>query len=363
MSHIRSLNTDEFTVHESPGNHSNQKTESPLEASKDDDKVEIDIDELKDHLGLQDIISSVEEMKALFHEVVGKRKLEASEQNTSKKARTEEASVPRADNSSSEFDPTDIVDVSTRTEEQEEPIFPSVFDDSEACGPKISEKLAARVNEACTKKVIESKMKDLEAKYHTPENCPNLCVPKVNPELWHDLPRQPKTKDLALQEVQRGIVKATQPILTLLEDTLAAQKNKEKIEPSAIVSKLADSVTFMCHASYKTSMVRRETLKDVINTNYRSVCGQNTPLGKCLFGDELPKHIKDIAEVNKLSKRISSSQQASSSSSKRDKDTYNKGSSQGRGKKPYFLSYGSRYRSRYRKENSQTSKSSSTTTK
>ncbi|XP_068725535.1 uncharacterized protein [Montipora capricornis] len=112
-------------------------------------------------------------------------------------------------------------------------------------------------------------MKDLEAKYHTPENCPNLCVPKVNPVLWHDLPRSSKTKDLGLQEVQRGIVKATQPILTLLEDALVALKVQEKIEPSTFVSKLSDSVTFMCHASYKTSMTRRETLEDVINSNYK----------------------------------------------------------------------------------------------
>ena len=193
----------------------------------------IDIDELKDHLGLKDIVSSVEEMKALFHEVVGKRKLEASEPNTSKKARTEEASVPRADNSSSEYDPTDIVELSTLHQGYEEPFFPSVFDDSEVCGPKISEKLAARVNEACTKKVIESKMKDLEAKYHTPENCPNLC----------------------------------------------------------------------------------------------------------------------------------SSQLGSSSSGKGDKDTYNRGSFQGRARKPYFLNYGGRYRSRYRRESTLSSKSSSTTTK
>lgn len=79
--------------------------------------------------------------------------------------------------------------------------------------------------------------------------------------------------------MQRGIVKATQPILTLLEDALVALKVQEKIEPRTVVSKLADSVTSMCHASYKTSMTRRETLKDVINPNYRSVCGQNTPLG------------------------------------------------------------------------------------
>ena len=142
----------------------------------------------------------------------------------------------------------------------------------------------------------------------------------MNPELWHDLPGSSKTKDLALQEVQRGILKATQPILTLFQDALVAVKVQEKIEPGTIVSKLADSLTFICHASYKTSMIRRETLKDVINSNYRSVCGQNTPLGKCLFGDELPKYIIDIAEVNKMTKKISSSQQGSSSSGKRDKD-------------------------------------------
>ena len=100
MSHIRTLNKDEITVHgSSSSRHSSQaNTESSLEASKDD-RVEIDIDEMKDHL-----VSSVEEMKALFHESVGKRTLEASEPNTSKKARTEDACVLRADNSLSEYD-------------------------------------------------------------------------------------------------------------------------------------------------------------------------------------------------------------------------------------------------------------------
>ena len=133
-----------------------------------DDRVEIDIDELKDHLGLKDTVSSVEKMKALFREVVGKRTLEASGPNTSKKARTEEASVPRADNSSSEYDPTDIVQLSTLHQGHEEPFFRR-FSTIQRCGPKIPEKLAAPVNEACRKKVIESKMKDLETKYHTPE--------------------------------------------------------------------------------------------------------------------------------------------------------------------------------------------------
>ena len=53
MSHIRTLNKDEITVHESSSSRDSSKanTESSLEASKDD-RVEIDIDELKDYLGL-----------------------------------------------------------------------------------------------------------------------------------------------------------------------------------------------------------------------------------------------------------------------------------------------------------------------
>ena len=147
-------------------------------------------------------------------------------------------------------------------------------------------------------------MKDLEAKYHTPESSPNLCVPKVNPELWHDLPRSSKSKDLAAQEVQRGIVKATQPVLTLLEDALAALKVQEKIEPGTVVSKLADSVTFMCLANYKTSMTRRETLKEVINSNYRSVCGQNTNVvANVCLGMNFPSTSKILQKSTRCRRR------------------------------------------------------------
>ena len=44
----------------------------------------------------------------------------------------------------------------------------------------------------------------------------NLCVPRVNLELWHDLPKESKSKDLGLQELQKGIVKASQPIIQAL---------------------------------------------------------------------------------------------------------------------------------------------------
>ena len=52
---------------------------------------------------------------------------------------------------------------------------------------------------------MHSKLKDLYKKYKTRETCQYLFSPKVNLELWHDLSKESKFKDLGLQELQKGI--------------------------------------------------------------------------------------------------------------------------------------------------------------
>ena len=66
---------------------------------------------------------------------------------------------------------------------------------------------------------------------------------------------------------------------------------------------LADAVTLIGHASYLASLKRREFLKPDISSAYQSVCSKSNPVTTFPFGDELPKHIKDIGEVNKISRR------------------------------------------------------------
>ena len=67
-------------------------------------------------------------------------------------------------------DSTEDLDIST-----------SIFNDYECFGPKVSDALAKRINEAFSKKPIESKFKALAEKYCSPENCNLLTVPRVNP--------------------------------------------------------------------------------------------------------------------------------------------------------------------------------------
>ena len=152
---------------------------------------------------------------------------------------------------------------------------------------------------------MDSKLKDLYEKYKTPANCKYLCVPKVNLELWHDLSKESKSKDLGLQELQKGIVKASQPIIQLFDSALKARKDKSSMDPNVLLPLLADAVTFLGHASFLTSLKRREFLKPDIAKPYQSVCNKSNAITTCLFGDELPKHIKEIGEVNKISRKVS----------------------------------------------------------
>ena len=120
------------------------------------------------------------------------------------------------------FDPSVAVvsreGASNNEPHEEEFKLPSVYEETESFGPQVPEAIAQRVNDACSKKAMDSKLKDLYEKYRTPANCKYLCVPKVNLELWRDLSKESKSKDLGLQELQEGIVKASQPIIQLFDE-------------------------------------------------------------------------------------------------------------------------------------------------
>ena len=83
-----------------------------------------------------------------------------------------------------------------------------------------------------SKKPLETKFKKIQDKYKSPKNCIFLCVPKVNLELWHDLPRSTKSKDLGLQEIQKNLVKSAQPMIQLLDAVLKLQVEQTPVDAS-----------------------------------------------------------------------------------------------------------------------------------
>ena len=259
--------------------------------------VEFNIDSLKDQLGIREILES---LLTLSRKVSGQQETRPSVPESGTSGRLPDSG----------FDPTATILVegspaaqsnSSQTLESSETLLPSIFEETESFGPKVVDIIAERINDSCSKKPLDTKLKELQDKYKTPENCKVLCVPKINLELWHDLPRATKTRDLGLQELQKNIFKSAQPMLLLFDTVVKAKAEKKAIQPIEISPTLADAVTLIGHASYLASLKRREFLKPDISSAYQSVCSKSNPVTTFLFGDELPKHIKDI--VNKISRK------------------------------------------------------------
>ena len=295
-----SLTFDPTVVHSEVANASDEFPQ--------DDHFEFDIDDLKDQLGIDHIMQS---LNALNEKLVGLGGVASLPESGNTAAKSD--TVDSVFSHDAVFDPTAVISTeqtsastsgADSTKQLDSSVFlPSVFEEKESFGSAVADVIAQRVNDACSKKPLESKFKELQDKYKTPQNCKFLCVPKVNLELWHDLPRHTKSKDLGIQEVQKNIVKSAQPLVQLFDSVLVAQNQRKMLQPSEILPVIGDAITFLGHASFLASLKRREFLKPDIAVAYQFVCSKSNPVTTVLFGDELPKHIKDIGEVNKIAKK------------------------------------------------------------
>ena len=123
---------------------------------------------LKSQLGLHELFSSMESMKSLISQVTASKRpasepLVANLAKRSLAAAADESQPTRVASvtDAGSFDPSQPISCTDTTAEAAELDLPSIFDDSDAKGPKVSEVLALRVNEACTKKALDYKLHPL----------------------------------------------------------------------------------------------------------------------------------------------------------------------------------------------------------
>jgi hypothetical protein len=71
----------------------------------------------------------------------------------------------------------------------------------EECGDEISAGLTTRIDLACAIKQAKKKFLKSQERYLRPKKCSFLLAPKVNPELWDDLPDNAKRRELGFSFV------------------------------------------------------------------------------------------------------------------------------------------------------------------
>lgn len=137
-----------------------------------------------------------------------------------------------------------------------------------------------------------------------PREMQHACVPRVNEALWSDLEKPAKSRDLAMQDVQKCMLDSARPLFEAIQMTKVSRKNKTPIDSKLLLECLRNALTCVGNASHQASMRRREFLKPELSKNFRSLCSSSLPLTKYLFGNDLPKKVDEIAKANKITSKV-----------------------------------------------------------
>ena len=179
------------------------------------------------------------------------------------------------------------------------------LDNQEKTADKVAESMADIINKRFAHGLSDNKLKERFDKYLRPENCPKMTVPRVNPEIWKDLPAVVKQADVKLASVQRAIVKATAALAQSTQVILKAHTQK-KITDADVKAKVtdqnADALALLGHASHELSMRRRYSLRPHLPKDLMGLCSESVPITDQLFGDNLTAAVKEVRELDKLSR-------------------------------------------------------------
>ena len=144
--------------------------------------------------------------------------------------------------------------------------------DEEKKGPKVTKQLADIVNKRWAKKLAPEKISSLLAKYSQPENCSEVTVTRVNPEIWAPLNAAQRKADLRMANLQQALQKATFATV-MATDKLLGMKNDPKntsLQLNELITNNVDVVALLGHAAHELSHLRREKLKPALKPAYHA---------------------------------------------------------------------------------------------
>lgn len=170
----------------------------------------------------------------------------------------------------------------------------------EKLGEKIEDKLAGIVDGRFQSKLTPELQKSKFEAYNRPENCANLVVPTVNPEIWNKLPQEAMKSDLKLQHIQRAVVKAATATARAAEILLEAKKGRQCEKLNQAVRNCTDSIALCGHASRELSQRRRYAIKPHLNKQVARICDDSVPITTKLFGDNLSATLKEVKEADRI---------------------------------------------------------------
>ena len=169
----------------------------------------------------------------------------------------------------------------------------------ELMGEPINEGLASIVLSLLKEKLSDEKVQKKLVQYPRPQNVEDLKIPRVNPLIWSQLTAQNRTHDSKAQETQSALVGSIAAMIKAADLALRQQQNKKT------VTALTDGIALAIQSFQDMNIARCLAMKNDLHHDYAALCSSTTlefP-SEYLFSD-LSKLTKDIADANKLTRKV-----------------------------------------------------------
>ncbi|ESO99553.1 hypothetical protein LOTGIDRAFT_158645 [Lottia gigantea] len=129
-----------------------------------------------------------------------------------------------------------------------------------------------------------------------PENCTALVTVLCNIEIWSVLSSQPKTLDKKLQNIETLLVKAASIL------TKAVHKQGQAQEASVLeIDRSMEVLALMGQCNRQLNFFRRELMKvRDLHTEFSHLCSHSNKFNQILFGDDIPKKVKEIGDCKRF---------------------------------------------------------------
>ena len=165
----------------------------------------------------------------------------------------------------------------------------------------IKEEWAQVINRVATNGLQDQALKDRRAKILDIDNLKMLVAPRLNDCVWTVVGKDIRSKDSALQNLQKSIVKGLAPIIKVADNLL---KPHVAVDPAQAFAEISNGVALILAGHHGINMLRRDMVKPDLNRDFKSICSQNCPISTELFGDELPKRLKEIGDSNRAGSKV-----------------------------------------------------------
>lgn len=235
-----------------------------------------------------------------------------------------------------EADTAQVEDVSSNKKRRVLQKLKEEASSEEPKGPKIDDDLAENVTKFMRNKPEEAKVKAVYEKYRPPENCPGLEQVKVNELVWRKISHDARTNDLKFQRVHLSLIKGVTAFVQCWDTLLASYDAEQGTLPVEAFDNITDGAIHALRAfgaaNYELNMRRREMIRPAIVTDFNIVCSTSAPFTSLLFGEDVEKTFKDIADVNRLTNQVFPS---TSHSTAGEQSYRGRGRGRGRGRAQY----------------------------